>query len=38
MEDLKEAILVAWQAVDIILKDYLNLVGRLNNLENKFKS
>jgi len=32
MENLKEAILVARQAVDITLKDYLDLVGWLNNL------
>jgi len=38
MEDLKKAILVAWQAVNITFKDYLNLVGRLNNLKNKLKS
>ena len=36
MEDLKEAILVAWQVVDIMPKDYLDLVGWLNNLRIKF--
>jgi len=35
MEDLKKAILMARQAVDVMPKDYLNLAGRLNNLGNK---
>ena len=38
MENLKEAILVAQQAVNVILEDYLDLVERLNNLGNKLKS
>jgi len=38
MEDLKEAIFIARQAVNVTPKDYLDLIGILNNLGNKLKS
>jgi len=34
MEDLKKAILVARQVVDVTPKNYLDLVAMLNNLGN----
>jgi len=38
MEDLKEAIIIARQAVDITPKDYLDSATRSNNLGNKLES
>jgi len=38
MEDLKEAILVAWQVVNVTPKDHLDFIGWLNNLGNQLKS
>jgi len=35
MEDLKEAILIARQAVDVTPKDHLDLAVMLNNLGNQ---
>ncbi|OCK90888.1 uncharacterized protein K441DRAFT_577491, partial [Cenococcum geophilum 1.58] len=38
IENLKEAILIARQAVDVTPKDYPDLVAMLNNLEINLKS